>query len=151
MSGQSLFYIFRIDKRRNVSNLPIKDISIEAQKPFIEKTNLMLSLNKDLQTEKNNFLNTLQEEKGIEKITRKLDAFNKLEYDAFKKELAKQKVKISLGNENNEWREYFNTTTQKINELQSQINQTDKEIDKMVYQLYELTPEEIEIVENSVK
>ncbi|MDM8568872.1 TaqI-like C-terminal specificity domain-containing protein [Thiotrichales bacterium HSG1] len=111
----------------------------------------ILDLNKELQTEKNNFLNTLQEEKGIEKITKKLDTFYNLEYDVFKKELAKQKVKISLGSENNEWREYFNTTTQKINELQTQINQTDKEIDKMVYELYELTPEEIEIVENSVK
>jgi len=89
---------------------------------------------------KSNFLNTIKEEKGIEKITKKLDAFYELEYDAFKKELAKQKVKISLGNENNEWREYFNTTKQKINELQTQINQTDKEIDKMVYELYELTP-----------
>jgi len=38
-----------------------------------------------------------------------------------------------------------------INNIQNQINQTDKEIDKMVYELYELTAEEIEIVENSVK
>jgi TolA-binding protein len=40
---------------------------------------------------------------------------------------------------------------QKVNELQNQINQTDKEIDRMVYDLYQLTSEEIEIVENSVK
>jgi hypothetical protein len=56
-----------------------------------------------------------------------------------------------LGNENNEWREFFNTTKQKVNEIQHQINQTDKEIDRMVYELYELTAEEIEIVENSTK
>jgi len=31
------------------------------------------------------------------------------------------------------------------------MNQTDNEIDKMVYELYELIDEEIEIVENSVK
>jgi len=31
-------------------------------------------------------------------------------------------------------------------EFQSQINQTDKEIDKMVYELYELRDEEIKIV-----
>ncbi|MDM8545704.1 N-6 DNA methylase [Candidatus Venteria ishoeyi] len=136
---------------KNLDLIPIKNIPLLEQQPFIEKSDLMLSLNKDLQTEKNNFLNTLQEEKGIKKITKKLDTFYKMEYDVFKKELAKQKVKISLGNENNEWREYFNTTTQKTNELQTKINQTDKEIDKMVYKLYELTPEEIEIVENSVK
>ncbi len=127
----------------------LKDIS--QQDIFIEKTNLMLSLNKALQTEKSNFTNSLKEDKGVEKITRAIESFNELEYDAFKKELLKQKVKISLGNENNEWREYFNTTKQKVNELQNQINQTDKEIDRMVYELYELTAEEIEIVENSVK
>ena len=134
-----------------LNKAPIKAISKVAQQPFIEKADLMLSLNKALQTEKSNFLKTLQEEKGIEKITKKLDAFYELEYDDFKKELRKKKVKISLGNENNEWREYFNTTKQKVNEIQHQINQTDKEIDKMVYELYELTAEEIEIVENSVK
>ncbi len=138
----------------NLGSFPIPDLnanSKQAQQTFIEKADLMLSLNKKLQTEKSNFLNTLQEEKGIVKITKKLDAFYKMEYDTFKKELAKQKVKISLGNENNEWREYFKISKQKINDLQNQINQTDNEIDKMVYELYELTEKEIEIVENSVK
>lgn len=34
-------------------------------------------------------------------------------------------------------------------EVKALINQTDKEIDQMVYQLYGITEEEIEIVENS--
>ncbi|OQX96981.1 MAG: hypothetical protein B6I24_10230, partial [Bacteroidetes bacterium 4572_128] len=66
----------------------------------------------------------------------------------FKKELRKKKVKISLGEENNEWRKYFNTSKQKINQLEIKINATDKKIDKMVYKLYELTKEEISIIEN---
>ncbi|MDM8560357.1 DNA methyltransferase [Candidatus Parabeggiatoa sp. HSG14] len=136
---------------KTLASFPLPKFNNESVEILSCRADSMLSLNKKLQTEKNNFLNTLKEEKGIEKITKKLDAFYETEYDAFKKELAKQKIKISLGSENNEWREYFNTTTQKINELQTQINQTDKEIDKMVYELYELTPEEIEIVENSVK
>ncbi len=135
----------------------LKEIS--EQNIFIEKVDQMLSLNKELQTEKSNFLKTLQEEFSSTrghapfwvKISKKLQAFEELEYEAFKKELKKKKVKISLGNENNEWREYFNTTKQKINELQSQINKTDKKIDSMVYDLYELTDEEIAIVENSNK
>jgi len=135
----------------DVRNLPYKKIDQKNQQSFIEKADLMLSLNKKLQTEKGNFINALKEDKGVEKITKNLDAFNELEYDVFKKELLKQKVKISLGDENNEWREYFNSTKQKVNDLQQKINQTDKEIDNMVYELYELTAEEIEIVENSVK
>jgi type I restriction-modification system DNA methylase subunit/REP element-mobilizing transposase RayT len=126
------------------------DISIEAQQPFIEKADLMLSLNKALQSEKSNFINSLKEDKGVAKITRALESISELEYDTFKKELLKQKVKITLGNENNEWRIYFNTTKQKVNELESQIKQTDKEIDQMVYELYGLTEEEINIVEESI-
>jgi len=34
-------------------------------------------------------------------------------------------------------------------ELKTQIDETDKEIDQMVYELYGLTDEEIEIVEQS--
>ena len=47
-----------------------------------------------------------------------------------------------------DWEEYFNNFKTEINELQKQIDKTDKEIDQMVYDLYGLTKEEIEIVEN---
>jgi type I restriction-modification system DNA methylase subunit len=136
-------------KGYQLKEIPIKSVSKQTQQPFIEKAELMLTLNKALQIEKQNFINSLKEDKGVVKITRAIECFNELEYDAFKKEILKQKVKISLGNENNQWREYFNTTKQKANELQNQINQTDREIDRMVYELYELTEEEIEIVENA--
>jgi len=134
---------------KDLRQFPIKRISLGDQQPFIEKADLMLDLNEQQQTEKSNFLNTLKEEKGIQKISKKTDAFYDLEYDEFKKELRKKKIKIQLGNENNEWREYFNTSKQKIKEIQSLINNTDQEIDLMVYELYGLTLEEIKIVENA--
>jgi hypothetical protein len=44
------------------------------------------------------------------------------------------------------------TTTETDNAmLQRQIDATDQEIDNLVYELYELTPEEIAIVERSSK
>lgn len=48
-----------------------------------------------------------------------------------------------------EWMELFEENKKKALELKSQIDQTDKEIDRMVYELYGLTEEEIQIVENS--
>lgn len=45
--------------------------------------------------------------------------------------------------------ELFEDNKKKALELKSQIDQTDKEIDRMVYKLYGLTEEEIQIVENS--
>lgn len=47
--------------------------------------------------------------------------------------------------------EYFNEQKQKAQELKTKIDKTDKEIDQIVYELYGLTPEEIEIVENATK
>ena len=45
----------------------------------------------------------------------------------------------------------FKEQKQKAQQLKSQIHQTDLEIDQMVYALYELTEEEIKIVEESSK
>ena len=51
--------------------------------------------------------------------------------------------------EKNEWIEFFNENKIKAQELKSKINRKDKEIDQIVYTLYGLNKEEIEIVENS--
>ena len=48
-----------------------------------------------------------------------------------------------------EWMEVFEVKKAAAQAIKTQIDQTDKQIDKMVYKLYGLTPEEIEIVENS--
>ena len=46
-----------------------------------------------------------------------------------------------------EWMELFEESKKKVVDLKTQIDQTDKEIDRMVYALYGLTEEEIAIVE----
>jgi len=66
----------------------------------------------------------------------------------FIQELAKKKIKLSLADEA-EREEYFITESKKALELKYKIDATDKEIDQMVYKLYDLTEEEIAIVEKS--
>ena len=46
-----------------------------------------------------------------------------------------------------EWMELFETKKAEAQILKAEIDQTDKEIDQMVYELYGLTEEEIQIVE----
>ena len=46
-----------------------------------------------------------------------------------------------------EWLEVFEETKKSLQEIQSQIAATDKEINALVYKLYGLTEEEIKIVE----
>lgn len=45
--------------------------------------------------------------------------------------------------------DFFKTEKQKANTIQSEIEAADKQIDQMVFKLYELTSEEIEIIEQS--
>ena len=46
--------------------------------------------------------------------------------------------------------EVFETKKAEAQNLKSEIDKTDREIDKMVYELYGLTDEEIRIVEESI-
>jgi len=131
-----------------VKNIPIKIETIENQTIYENNVDLMLTLNKDLQEQSQKFQRALQREFQLETLPKKLQDWYLLSYADFLKELEKQKVKLSLS-QKAEWEDYFTTEATKANAIKTQINTTDKAIDAMVYELYGLTKEEIEIVENS--
>ena len=108
----------------------------------------MLSLNKELQEQSQKFQRTLEREFALDSLPKKLQDWYLLSYGDFIKELDKKKVKLSLS-QKAEWEDYFLQESKKALELKNSIDNTDKEIDQMVYELYGLTDEEIKIVENS--
>ena len=57
--------------------------------------------------------------------------------------------KLEERNFKNEWQRLFENDKKEVLEIQNQINITDKEIDQMVYKLYDLTPDEIKIIEGN--
>ena len=128
--------------------MPIINISLTNQQPFIEKADQMLSLNKELQELSAKFQRNLQREFSLETLSKKLQNWYELSFADFLKELAKAKLNLTLS-QKAEWEDYFLAEQQKAISIKSQIDQTDKEIDQMVYELYGLTEEEIKIVENS--
>ena len=132
-------------KINQLETIPIPEISLEAQQPFITLADKMLTLNETLQKKSTNFLKVVKQTFALEKISTKLETFYNLDFDDFMKEL-KQKVtpKTKL-----EWLEVFEETKKSLQEIQSQIATTDKEINALVYQLYGLTDEEIAVVEAS--
>jgi len=86
-------------------------------------------------------------------VTRKLENWHELDFADFIKELNKA-IKKAGGTpltkkDEFEWLELFEDNKKKAQELQTQITQTEKTIDTMVYDLYGLTEEERDIVENS--
>ena len=123
-------------------------IPLDNQQPFIILADKMLSLNTQLQEKHSRFLRRLSENLEGVKVTTALQTFDSLTFAEFTKELKKQKIKLSLSQQD-EWEDYFNSRSKECQELTTQITATDNEIDQRVFDLYGLTPEEREIVMGS--
>ena len=130
----------------HIRNIPIPAISLADQQPFIELADTMIALNKDLQAKRARFLRRLQDNMPDIKINGTLETFDTLDFAGFVAELKKQKIKLSLVQQD-EWEDYFNQYKATCSELTTKIAETDKEIDARVYALYGLTEDEIKIVE----
>lgn len=111
------------------------------------KADLMLSLHKDLQSSSDSFIRFLQGRFPLEKISKKLETWYELDYKSFLSELKKQKIQLSM-TEEKELGDLFLSEQQKAMDIRNTIDRTDHEIDRMVYELYGLTDEEIGIVES---
>lgn len=133
-----------------INPFPIPDLlekkysqDVEILSCYAEK---MLSLNEQLQNKRNRFLHRLSDNfEGI-KITGTLSTFDQLVYADFLKELKKQKIKLSLF-EQDKWEDYFSDYRTTCQELSAQITSTNNEIDLCVYKLYGLTYDEVLIVD----
>ncbi|MGB3452835.1 MAG: N-6 DNA methylase [Moheibacter sp.] len=128
-----------------INPFPIPNLNNDLSE-FSEFSDQMLSLSKELQELSNKFQRMLEREFELESLSKKLQDWYNLSFAEFLKELEKQKIKLSL-TQKSEWEDYFTKEQTKALSIQSEINATDKEIDQMVYQLYGLTEEEIEVVE----
>ena len=127
--------------------IPVSDVSHEQIRVALSSlADKMLSLNADLQKTVQRFLKRVQENLNPAKISSTLENFYTLEFADFVKELAKQKVKLSL-KQQDEWEEYFAEYKTDCVALSEEIAATDNEINRLVYKLYDLTDEEIAIVE----
>ncbi len=131
----------------DLRKFPFKEISLKEQQPFIEKANKILTLNKELQEILQKFQRMIMREFSLEKISTKLQNWYLLNFAEFIKELSKIKVKLNLS-QKADWEDYFIAEKSKAETLNNEITKTDKEIDRMVYELYGLNEEEIRIVES---
>lgn len=132
-----------------IDRIPIPNTIDEIRAKIIsEKVQIIFSLNENWSKIVNTFLSRIQSNFTIDKPSNKLKEFYNYDFKTFLSELKKKKVTLTL-KQQDEWEHYFNEYKTEINKLQHQINQTDKEIDQLVYKLYGLTPEEIKIVEGN--
>lgn len=112
---------------------------------IVEKVNSLCELYLAIDQLTTNFENYLFSKSSI-KISDSLinQSFDLIEI------FTKNKIKLSVSEEA-QWLQYFNEQKQKTQELKTEIDKTEREIDQMVYELYGLTEEEISIVEEATK
>ncbi|RXG23873.1 Eco57I restriction-modification methylase domain-containing protein [Leeuwenhoekiella aequorea] len=117
---------------------------------------------KSFTTIQDKFLKYLYHQFKIEKFSRKLENWHDLTFGEFINELNKAiKATNKLRAEESvhliptltkkdefEWLDLFEQNKKKAQDLQSQINSLEQQIDAMVYELYGLSDEEIRIVKN---
>jgi type I restriction-modification system DNA methylase subunit len=131
-------------KPQYFEQIPIPELRNEDK--FEELADLIIEATDSKQKIDSSFLNHIQSKFSIEKPSTKLQNWPSLDFKGFLGELKKARVQLSLSQEA-DWMAYFKEQKQKALALQSQINRIDAEIDRLVYELYGLTEEEIRIVE----
>jgi hypothetical protein len=85
------------------------------------------------------------------KFSKKLDKYYNLTFNEFLNELKKKKIYTKTREDYALLKKEFDRSITKIKPLQWEIEETDNEIDNMVYNLYGLTSEEIQLIEDSLK
>ena len=134
---------------KDIAQLPIS-INLVNNRDLILKyatfADTMLSLNAQLQEKRSRFQRRLTDNFEGVKITTALQTFDKLTFAEFVTELKKQKIRLTI-TEQDEWEDYFNQYRQSCQEISQSIASTDREIDLRVYHLYGLTYDEVLIVD----
>ena len=140
----------------DAKKFPIVKISSRVhQHDLISKVELILSKNNSLKDLIIKFYKFLVAEFPSKKLSTKLLKWHELEFRYFINELnkgIKKKGGVKLTKKDKiEWMELFETKKAEVIILKAEIDKIDRQIDQMVYELYGLTQEEIEIVENATK
>jgi hypothetical protein len=136
-------------KKVFLQQLPIPQISLQAQQPFIEKAQQMLDLNLNLNKISDDFLDYLKAKmQNPAVLSAKLNNWQSLNDSEFLAEitkLAKQQKLTSF--DDKAIFTAFKEDAKKSQAILLEINQTNQQIDAMVYELYSLSPQEIALIE----
>lgn len=136
-------------KPQYFEQIPIPEISKELKLELQSFTKQIISKTAEKQKIQSQFLRLMESKFHVLIFNKKLQNWPELDFKSFLAELQKTKIKLTLSEES-EWMQYFNEQKQKAHSLKAEIDKTDREIDRMVYELYGLTEEEIKIVEESI-
>jgi hypothetical protein len=85
------------------------------------------------------------------KISRKLEHFHKLDFAAFRNEVKRALNAEIPVKERGQWEAFHADASSEIGRLTTEIEQSKREIDAIVYEAFNLTPNEISLLEKSLE
>ena len=134
-------------------NFPVPQANSEQTEKLEQWATERTELTKNSQKTSSKFQKYIQSQYPIEKLPKKLLKWHDLDFAGFIIELNKA-IKKAGGErltkmDEMDWMDVFETKKAEAQELKAEIDKTDKEIDQMVYALYGLSDEEIQIVETA--
>ena len=139
--------VFAEVKIVNLAKLPIPNATEEQQNSLSQKAERMIELNKSLQEETKKAIELIELEYKPKKVSQNLLSFYTLGLNPFIEELEKQGVKLSL-TQKEDLISWYKTKSDQLNKIKSEIDTLDRQIDQEVYKLYNLTPEEINLIKD---
>ena len=104
--------------------------------------------NKELNFVIKKFIDLLSSELSLDKLNKKLENWHNLDWSEFEKELKNKKINL-LGVQKEDWYDRFTRLKEKALSIKDEIEKTDKQIDQMVYKLYDLSEDEIKMIQVS--
>lgn len=129
----------------NCKKLPIK-LEEEENSNIRNSVKNIISNYKELDKLFDSFIKLVSSKYGIEEDKKFISNWQEIDFKQFLAELKKKKVVLTISEEA-EWMSYFNEKKTEAQELKAKIDATDNEIDLMVYKLYDLTYDEVLIVD----
>ena len=125
--------------------LPIPKINKKAQQPFIELSEKIHALAVDKESRSSLFKKLLTADfKAID--TSKYGEWYRLYFSDFTEKLKRDKI-IIKNKDKEEWLERFDRIQSEIKLIDTAIDQAEQELNERTYQLYDLTAEEINLIE----
>lgn len=131
----------------DIRNLPIAVPSNEQKNRLIELADRAIDLRRSSKEMNNRFKKLVMTEYSLEKWSKVLSSWWQLDFAQFSKALGLKKLSLSR---KDDLYSLYEKYRKGLSDLHEMIQSTDKAIDDTVFGLYELTPDEIRIVQNTV-
>jgi len=133
---------------KDLREMPLPDLNHKSVELISKKASSLITQAKNLWESNKKFKRLIKRKFDLSTLPRKIENWDKLNFEDLIKEFKKKKISLSLKDEM-QWEELFNEEKSKSNSMSNELAVNKAQIDQLVYQLYDLTPEEIAIIEES--